>query len=81
MINPEIVKASLTKVWGEEGCLSIPGVYGQVKRKKKIKCRFVDLDGQPRLIEAEGLLARVIQHEIDHLDGVLFIDKAKRLSK
>lgn len=81
MVNPYITKASLTKEWGEEGCLSVPGVFGQVKRHKRVKCKFLDMSGQERLIEAEGMLARVIQHEIDHLDGVLFIDKAKDLSQ
>jgi peptide deformylase len=77
MINPKITKKSLTKEWGEEGCLSVPGVFGQVKRHKKIECEYLDKTGKEIKIKAEGLMARVIQHEIDHLDGVLFIDKAK----
>lgn len=77
MINPEIIKKSLTKEFGEEGCMSIPGVYGQVKRHKKITCQYLDKTGKIKKINAQGLLARVIQHEIDHLDGILFIDKSK----
>lgn len=77
MINPKIVKKSLLKEWGEEGCLSVPDTFGDVKRHKKITCCYFDLDKKENKIKAEGLLARVIQHEIDHLDGILFIDKAK----
>ena len=77
MINPKITKKSLIKEWGEEGCLSIPNVFGQVKRHKKITCKYLDKNGKENKIQAQGLMARVIQHEIDHLDGVLFIDKIK----
>ena len=77
MFNPRITKKSLRQEWGEEGCLSIPGVFGNVKRYKKVSCSFFDSNGQEQTAEAEGLLARVIQHEIDHLDGILFIDTAK----
>lgn len=79
MINPVITNRSLTKEWDEEGCLSIPNTFGQVKRHKKIRCQFITANGDKKRIEASGLLARVIQHEIDHLDGVLFIDKAKNI--
>jgi len=79
MINPEITKKSLTKEWGEEGCLSVPCVYGQVRRHKKVTCEYCDARGQKLKMDAEGLLARVVQHELDHLDGILFIDKAKKL--
>ncbi len=79
MINPLITKKSLTKDWDEEGCLSVPNVFGEVKRPKKIRVKFLMADGNYKHIAAEGLLARVIQHEIDHLDGVLFIDKAKKI--
>ncbi len=81
MINPEITKKSLTKEWGEEGCLSVPDVFGKVKRNKKIICKYLDKTGKEKKIEAQGLMARVIQHEIDHLDGVLFIDKARDVKK
>jgi peptide deformylase len=77
MFNPKIVKKSIRQEWGEEGCLSIPGVFGNVKRYRTVECSFFDTKGQRQVAEAEGLLARVIQHEIDHLDGILFIDKAK----
>lgn len=79
MINPVITKKSLRQEWGEEGCLSIPGTFGEVKRYRHVNCTFLDLNGQTKVAEADGLLARVIQHEIDHLDGILFIDKAKHL--
>ncbi len=81
MINPKITKKSLTKEWGEEGCLSIPDVFGKVKRHKKINCKYLDKNNKEKKIQAQGLMARVIQHEIDHLDGVLFIDKAKGIKK
>jgi len=79
MINPRVIKKSLLKEWDEEGCLSVPGVYGEVKRCKKIICEYTDRSGDKTKINAEGLLARVILHEIDHLDGILFIDKAKNI--
>jgi len=81
MFNPVITKKSLRKVWEQEGCLSLPDIFGDVKRHKKILCIFKDKNGKHTKIEAEGLLARVIQHEIDHLDGILFIDKAKNIKK
>lgn len=77
MVNPELTKKSLRQEWGEEGCLSIPHVFGDVKRYRGVECTFLDLDGQQQTCKASGLLARVIQHEIDHLDGILFIDKAR----
>lgn len=79
MINPKIKNKSLKKEWGEEGCLSVPGVFGQVKRHKSLICVFYNIKGEKNQMKAKGLLARVIQHEIDHLDGILFIDKAKDL--
>ena len=79
LINPVWEKASIFKVWDEEGCLSVPDIYGHVKRFKKIKVKGLDLNGKPVNFMAEGFLARIIQHESDHLDGVLFIDKAKDL--
>lgn len=79
MINPIIIKKSLLKEWDEEGCLSVPKIFGLVKRCKKVTVKYLDADGKPQKLSGEGLLARVIQHEIDHLDGILFIDKAKDL--
>jgi peptide deformylase len=81
LFNPEIIKKSWQKEWGEEGCLSVPMVFGEVNRHKKITCVFCNRQGANEKIKASGLLARVIQHEIDHLDGILFIDKAKKLVK
>ena len=81
MVNPEIIKLSWLKEWGNEGCLSVPDTFGQVKRYKKITCKYYDPKGKAAAISAAGLLARVIQHEIDHLDGILFIDKATRIKK
>jgi len=81
MFNPVIERKSLIKVWGEEGCLSVPNTFGDVKRYKKIRCSFIDITGKERTIDTSSMMARVIQHEIDHLDGVLFIDKAKNIHK
>ncbi len=75
LLNPEIIKKSWNKIYDSEGCLSVPGVYGNVKRHKKIICQYFNEEGKKIILEAEGLLARVIQHEVDHLDGILFIDK------
>jgi len=81
LINPEITKFfSKTSVM-EEGCLSLPNIYGEVERPEKIIVKAIDFDGKKVKIKAFGLLARVIQHEIDHLDGILFIDKAKNITK
>lgn len=77
MFNPVIIKKSWAKEWGEEGCLSVPNVFGKVRRHKKITCRFYNEDKKNIKLSADNLVARVIQHEIDHLDGILFIDKAK----
>ncbi|NCN07380.1 peptide deformylase [Candidatus Falkowbacteria bacterium] len=80
IINPKIIKKSLLKDWDEEGCLSIPHKYGQVKRHKSVTIKYLNEGGQEQTIKANGLLARIIQHEIDHLDGILFIDKVKDLA-
>ena len=74
-INPEIVETSIEKGPYEEGCLSIPGVYHDVIRSLRVKVQARDADGKLFNLEADGLLARVIQHEYDHLDGKLFIDR------
>jgi len=79
LINPGWEKRSVTKIWGEEGCLSVPDVFGKVKRYKKIKVKALDENGEPLEFDANDFFARIIQHEVDHLNGVLFIDKAKDL--
>lgn len=80
-INPEIVWSSEEMNTHEEGCLSIPEYYAEVDRPKSIRVRYQDLDGKAREIEADGILATCIQHEFDHLNGVLFIDHISRLKK
>ncbi|MFA6271599.1 MAG: peptide deformylase [Patescibacteria group bacterium] len=75
MINPKILTKSIRTEIAEEGCLSVPGIFGMVKRSKKVKVNALDSSGKQFTIKAEGLLARVMQHEIDHLNGILFIDK------
>lgn len=74
LANPEIVRRSRETEEGEEGCLSIPGVYGYVERAKSVSVRGLGRSGRRVRIQAEGFLARVLQHEIDHLEGILFID-------
>jgi peptide deformylase len=74
LINPEIVMAEGEEV-SEEGCLSIPGYFEFLKRSKKVLAKGLDLDGNELNIDCEGILARAIQHEIDHLDGILFVDR------
>lgn len=81
LINPEIVGVSTETALREEGCLSLPGQYADVTRPARVKVRYVDLEGAKREIEAEGLLAACLQHEIDHLDGVLFVDYLSALKR
>ncbi len=78
LINPEIVGKSVRRIEFEEGCLSVPGVTGIVKRHREVKLKAFDRNGKPLTIKAKGLLAIVLQHETDHLDGILFIDKVIR---
>ncbi|MBX9791429.1 MAG: peptide deformylase [Pirellulales bacterium] len=73
-LNP-VITARKGMEEAEEGCLSLPGVFGQVKRPDKISVTFYDLEGQARDLELSGLAARAVQHEVDHLDGTLFIDR------
>ena len=80
-INPEIIKFFPETSIMEEGCLSLPNIYGEVERPKKIILKATNFNGKKVKMKAFGLLARVIQHEADHLDGVLFIDKAKNITK
>jgi peptide deformylase len=81
IINPEILWRSDEKATYEEGCLSIPEYYEEVERPAQVKVRFLDLEGTPHEVEANGLLSTCLQHEIDHLNGVLFIDHISRLKR
>lgn len=81
VLNPEIIKASEEKLMGVEGCLSIPGLVGEVERHASIQVKGLNRHGKPTKIKAEGWLARIFQHEIDHLNGVLFTDRATRVWK
>lgn len=81
LINPELVKTSSTMEVAEEGCLSVPGVWGQVKRCKSVVCAYFDINGEMRKMEGSGLMARALQHELDHLDGQLFINKLEPAKK
>jgi peptide deformylase len=80
-INPELTWTSDDKGAHEEGCLSIPEVYEDVERPVRVRVRYLDLDGKPQEVEADGLLATCLQHEIDHTNGILFIDHISRLKR
>ncbi len=79
MINPEITRASTDVVLGVEGCLSIPGYIGDVNRAEEIIVKGLNRRGQPMRLKLNGWMARIFQHEIDHLEGVLFTDRAERV--
>ena len=81
LINPEIVWASPERVLNEEGCLSVPGIYDGVERSTAVRVTALDLQGEPRTIEAEGLLAICIQHELDHLLGKVFVEYLSPLKR
>lgn len=81
VFNPEITKFSDKKSKMEEGCLSVPGFYGVVERPEKITLEGLDKNGRKIKIKAAGMLARVFQHETDHLNGILFIDRTKQIFK
>jgi peptide deformylase len=81
LINPKILNKSREIEIEEEGCLSFPNVFLKIKRAKKIEVEYLDKEGKQTKIEASGLLARVIQHEIDHLDGILFFDRLPFLQR
>ena len=81
MVNPEIVKTSEEKVLGVEGCLSIPGLVGEVERFTTVQIKGLNRRGQPMKVKAEGWLARIFQHEIDHVNGVVFPDRATKVWK
>ena len=75
LINPEVEERIGPEVSGEEGCLSIPGIYEMVKRPERVRARALDLEGNAVELDVDGMFSRILQHEIDHLDGVLFIDR------
>ncbi len=81
LINPEIVAASATATPFEEGCLSVPGIYDEVLRPDRVTVRALDQQGQPFTLEAEGLLAVCVQHELDHLRGKVFVQHLSRLKQ
>jgi peptide deformylase len=77
-VNPELEWTSDETVLGEEGCLSIPGIWVEVERPEQVRMRGYDATGREQLVEAEGMEARVLQHELDHLDGVLMLDRISK---
>ena len=79
MANPEITRTSQETILGTEGCLSVPGIQGDVERLEAITVKGVNRHGRPMTVKAKGWLARIFQHEIDHLDGILFVDRAEKL--
>jgi peptide deformylase len=81
LVNPVVVERSTAEIEDEEGCLSIPGIFYPVSRAERVRVEGLDEDGRPVLLDAEGLFARVCQHEIDHLDGVLFIDRLSQADR
>lgn len=81
LVNPEIIEKSAETIFFNEGCLSVPGQSAEVERHKKIKVRYTDYNGKEQLLEAEDYLAVIIQHETDHLDGILYIDHLSRLKR
>jgi len=81
LINPEILEASKETEKSEEGCLSIPGLRDMVVRSARVRVRGLTPEGEAREFDAEGIVARIVQHEVDHLDGVLFIDRVGPLKR
>mgnify|MGYP001461363013 CR=1 FL=1 len=81
MVNPEIVWSSDDISTYEEGCLSVPENYSEVERPSQVKVKYLDENGEEQLLEADGLLATCVQHEIDHLEGTLFIDHISRIKR
>ncbi|GAA5346138.1 peptide deformylase [Planifilum fimeticola] len=79
VVNPELVDLEGEQLSPPEGCLSIPGLLGEVRRANRLKVKGQDRHGEPFEMEAEGYLARIFQHEVDHLNGILFIDRAERV--
>ena len=80
-VNPEIIEKSKNNSTYEEGCLSVPGQFAEIERPDKCHVKYLDYYGQPKEIKAEGMLATCIQHEMDHLEGILFIDYLSKLKK
>ncbi len=80
LVNPEVVRCDGFAI-GEEGCLSVPGIYDKVERAERVTVKYLDLDGQAQTLEADGLLAVCIQHEIDHLNGKVFVDHLSQLKQ
>jgi peptide deformylase len=80
-INPEIVSTSAESKVYEEGCLSVPGIYDEVERPDRVTVKALDLSGQPFTLEADGVLAVCLQHEIDHLNGKVFVQYLSRLKQ
>ena len=80
-VNPVIKNKDIFKSTYEEGCLSVPNQFAEIERPKKCEVEYLDYDGEKKLLKAEGLLATCIQHEMDHLDGILFIDYLSKLKK
>ncbi len=81
LVNPEVTRVSTEWATREEGCLSLPGQYADVSRPASVRVAYADLDGKRHEIDAEGLMAACLQHEIDHLDGVLFVDHLSALKR
>jgi peptide deformylase len=81
LVNPEVSEQSAESSPYEEGCLSVPDFYEEVERPSRCRVRYLDYDGKEQVLDAEGLLATCIQHEMDHLEGVLFIDHLSRLKR
>ncbi|MFA7286613.1 MAG: peptide deformylase [Patescibacteria group bacterium] len=79
LINPEISYRSLRRQSSEEGCLSVPGFFGPVRRNYRVRVRALDRKGAPIMLDASGLLARIIQHEVDHTNGILFVDRTRKV--
>ncbi|MCX7590883.1 MAG: peptide deformylase [Kiritimatiellae bacterium] len=80
MVNPRLISASGEQI-GQEGCLSFPEVFANIKRKAEVVVSFIDLENQPRTVRASGLVARAIQHEMDHLEGTLLVDRMSAVQK
>ena len=80
-VNPEIITNSNNNTAYEEGCLSVPGQFAEINRPDKCKVKYLDYDGKEKILDAQGLLATCIQHEMDHLEGILFIDYLSKLKK